>query len=79
MVTFTNRGTMTDKALPSPAPETVPALKLDTYERARNAAPSWDVYYLEREWRGWITEPPRNADAAFVGFCRKWFERNGRA
>lgn len=79
MVTFTNRGTMLEAALPSPSEETVPPLKPDTYERAREAAPSWDIYYLEREWRGWITEPPRNADAAFIGFCRKWFERNGRA
>ncbi|SNT76843.1 hypothetical protein SAMN05444959_1321, partial [Paracoccus seriniphilus] len=38
----------------------------------------WDVHYLEREWRDWIFEPPRDADGAFVGFCRKWFEKRGR-
>ncbi len=50
----------------------------DTYEQARQAAPGWDVYHLELEWRDWITEAPRNADAAFLGFCRKWFEKRGR-
>jgi hypothetical protein len=48
------------------------------YERAREAAPGWDVYFLEHEWRMWMEEPPRDADAAFAGFCRKWFERRGR-
>jgi hypothetical protein len=33
---------------------------------------------LESEWREWIVEPPRDADAAFIGFCRKWFEKRGR-
>ncbi len=50
----------------------------DGYEDARVAAPGWDVYYLEQEWREWITEPPRDVDAAFVGFCRKWFEKRGQ-
>lgn len=54
-------------------------LRNDTYEHARIVAPSWDVYHMEREWRAWITESPRDPDAAFVGFCRKWFERRGRA
>ena len=74
MVIFTNRGTM------SPAPPgltLVSPLHAETYESARAAAPGWDVYYLEREWREWIVEPPRDADAAFVGFCRKWFEKRG--
>ncbi len=39
------------------------------YEAARAAAPGWDVYRLEQEWREWMTEPPRNSDAAFAGFC----------
>ena len=75
MVIFTNRGTM---ALVGPADGHVPPLKSDTYERARQAAPGWDIYHLEREWREWIIEPPRDADGAFIGFCRKWFERRGR-
>jgi Replication initiator protein A len=49
----------------------------DGYEDAKLVAPGWDVYYLEREWREWITETPRDVDAVFVGFCRKWYERRG--
>ena len=54
-------------------------LNPDTYHDARIVAPGWDVYELEREWREWITEPPRNPDAAFIGFCRKWVGKRGKA
>jgi hypothetical protein len=54
-------------------------LKPETLENARKCAPSWDIHYLEQEWRMWMSEPPRNPDAAFIGFCKKWFERKGRA
>jgi len=75
MVVFTNRGTMA----PTPVGDSrVPPLKPETYDQARKAAPGWDVRYLEGEWREWIVEPPRDADAAFIGFCRKWFEKRGR-
>jgi plasmid replication initiation protein len=74
MVVFTNRGTMTPMSLPDLAG----GLKPDTYDRARQAAPGWDVRYLEAEWRDWIVEPPRDPDAAFIGFCRKWFDKRGR-
>ena len=53
-------------------------LKDETYERAREAAPGWDIRTLEQEWREWMSEAPRNADGAFIGFCRKWFEKRGR-
>ena len=53
-------------------------LSSTAYERGREAAPGWDIYFLEQEWRLWMDEPPRDPDAAFVGFCRKWFERRGR-
>ncbi|MEO0569301.1 MAG: replication initiator protein A [Pseudomonadota bacterium] len=53
-------------------------LKAETYERAKEAALGWDVHYLETEWRDWMTEPPRSPDGAFIGFCRKWFEKRGR-
>jgi hypothetical protein len=56
----------------------IPFLKPETLEKARMAAPEWDVYALENEWRTWITEPPRSPDAAFIGFCKKWFEKRGR-
>ncbi|MEM9670803.1 MAG: replication initiator protein A, partial [Pseudomonadota bacterium] len=57
-------------------------LKPETFEAARQAAPGWDVYVIEQEWRGWVMslleqgmEPPRNPDSAFIGFCRKWAAR----
>ena len=76
MVVFTNRGTMGSNA--AVIESSIPPLKQQTYEEAKAAAPGWDIYYLEQEWRGWIIEPPRDADRAFVGFCRKWYEKRGR-
>jgi plasmid replication initiation protein len=77
-VTFTNRGTLlaSDVVHAEPLPRV--RLSADAHAKAKEAAPGWDVYVLEQEWRGWMTEAPRNSDAAFVGFCRKWFERRGR-
>jgi plasmid replication initiation protein len=75
MVIFTNRGNMASGAL---LDDRVPALRSSTYERARAVAPGWDVYHLEAEWRDWIVEPPQDADGAFIGFCRKWFEKRGQ-
>ena len=72
IVAFANRGTM------FAGRGDVPALKPETYSEARAEAPGWDVHALESEWRDWIVEPPRQADRAFVGFCRKWFVRHGR-
>ncbi len=74
MIVFTNRGTV---AKQNERIEYRGTISADGYHDGRIAAPGWDVYYLEREWREWITEPPRDIDAAFVGFCRKWFERRG--
>lgn len=75
MVIFRSRGSV---PLPLAAPSVqVGPLDPETYHDARHAAPGWDVYYLEREWRDWITEAPRDIDAEFVGFCRKWFEKRG--
>lgn len=67
MVVFTNRGTMSPAQL---VEGSIPPLQSDTYEEARHAAPGWDVRFLEREWRDWCVEPPRNADRAFIGFCQ---------
>jgi plasmid replication initiation protein len=75
---FRNRGTVRTRRTEDSAgdgPRIV--LDLETYELAREAAPGWDVYYLEREWRDWITEAPRNPDRAFIGFCRKWYDKRG--
>jgi replication initiator protein len=50
-------------------------LKTDTYEKAKAAAPGWDIYVLEAEWKEWGSQqpdwPPKNPDGAFIGFCRK--------
>ena len=51
-----------------------PFLKPETYEKAKTAAPGWDIYILEQQWREWVAtkeEPPKRPDAAFVAFCRK--------
>jgi plasmid replication initiation protein len=78
MVTFRNRGSVCP-ALPEESEVGVAPLRTSTYEQAREAAPGWDVYNIEREWREWLTEPPRNPDAAFLGFCRKWYAKRGPA
>ena len=81
MVQFTKRAKAgqggTQSILPIGGMNTVPQLKGDTMLEAKRAAPGWDVYHLENEWRAWIKEPPRHPDKAFIGFCRKWFDRNG--
>lgn len=49
------------------------ALRPETYEKAKQVAPGFDVYALEQHWLEWIakkTEPPKNPDRAFIGFCR---------
>ena len=56
----------------------IPSLAPEVYEMARQTAPGWDVRVIEAEWRAWAREVPRNAEMAFLGFCRKWFERRGR-
>ena len=49
-------------------------LRSETYEKARAAAPGFDVYALEQDWREWIARKgklPKNPDSAFIGFCRR--------
>ena len=77
MVTFTNRN------LKPPVSERQSGflfLKPETFTKAKAAAPGWDVYRLEQEWREWSAkkEPPKRPDAAFVAFCRKRFQTQGR-
>jgi len=79
MVTFRNRGSMA-AALPSSAWEG--HLDPDAYSEAREAAPSWDVHYLEREWRRWLGAneiEPKVPARHFAKFCQSWFEKRGRA
>jgi hypothetical protein len=60
---------------PSSASASIPIwLPTTAYEKAKKAAPGYDVYVLEREWREWIGKTgkkPDNAEAAFIAFCRK--------
>lgn len=60
----------------------IPPLDPETYHDARTVAPGWDVHHLEQQWRDWVeiagAEPPRDPDAAFIGFCKSWFNKRGR-
>lgn len=77
MVTSRSRGTVPVAEI---AIEQIPLRGLDpeAYSLARNAAPGWDVYHIEKEWRNWITEAPRDPEAAFIAFCAKWYALRGR-
>lgn len=82
IVIFANRGTIPPSTGTPSLGTDVRELLPDTYHAARLEAPGWDAYELERQWRSWLemsdVEPPRNPEAAFLGFCRKWFARKGR-
>jgi hypothetical protein len=57
-------------------------VKLSTidYERAREAAPGWDIYHLESEWREWYEKTgkiPDKPGKAFVGFCKQRYRKQG--
>ena len=57
-------------------------LSADTLEKARDVAPTWDISILVEEWRAYSAKqqtPPKNADAAFLGFCKSWYKNRGRA
>ncbi len=58
------------------------ALRLPTsaYEQAKKVAPGLDVYYLETEWRNWLTNKPwpNNPAGSFIGFCRSKYQGKGR-
>jgi plasmid replication initiation protein len=73
-ITFTSRRTSAGEGNVR-----LPRLSPEAFEKAKRAAPGWDVYYLENQWREWITgkEKPKNPDAAFIAFCRKKYQRKG--
>ncbi len=79
MVEFKSRGWDN-----TPSPQVTDSIRLDpeAYHDARTAAPGWDIYHLEQEWRNWMADydvaPTKNPSKAFIGFCRKWFEKRGR-
>ncbi len=73
VVLFTNRdGKWVERPLPSDG-ETLPALPEEAYDEGRAAAPGYDIYALERDWREWWVRSGKkkvdNPAAAFVGFC----------
>ncbi len=80
MIIFDNRGTM--DPLASDLIDDQTRLGSDAHEKARAAAPGWDVHYLEQTWRSWMADggldAPRDPEKAFIGFCSKWFEKRGR-
>lgn len=80
MVVFKNRGNM--ETLAPDAVNDPIRLGSEVHEKARAAAPGWDVHYLEQAWRNWMADggldAPRDPEKAFLGFCAKWFEKRGR-
>ena len=81
MVVFSNRNTVRPAAAAVPIWIEDIRLDPDTYEAAREAAPGWDPYHIEAEWKTWLAAghkpPPRKPDLAFVAFCARFFERRG--
>lgn len=75
-IIFRNKGTMHKKS--HDGQEFFVFLSSDAPAQARKVAPGWDIHYLEQEWRNWMKAAPQNPDAAFIGFCKKWFEKRGR-
>ncbi|WP_282048371.1 replication initiator protein A [Sulfitobacter mediterraneus] len=82
MVIFRNRQADQVIELDRPSELCTVSLSPSTYAAAREVAPGWDIYALETEWRAWMQDggldAPKDADKAFTGFCRKWFEKRGR-
>ena len=75
VVTFVNKGTVRSKQ--KSAVEIRP-LNSEVYDEVRRVAPGWDPKYLEQEWRNWSSSIPDNPEAAFIGFSKNKFEREGR-
>ena len=76
-VIFTNKGTMIQEKKPAFTGHMPQA----GYEAAREAAPGWDVYQLEQEWRNWISSKEaevKNPARHFEKFCASWFKKRGR-
>ena len=50
-------------------------LRTVTYDKVKALASGWDIYALEAEWKQWGSQqkawPPKNPDAAFLGFCKQ--------
>jgi plasmid replication initiation protein len=75
IVEFTNRSVQKREL----EQQSFPVIDPETYNDARIVAPSYDVYYLEQEWRNWWVDsgrpPLQDADKAFIGFCKARYEK----
>lgn len=70
-----------EKAAPPPLREPVHFLRLSTvtYEKAKQVAPGYDIYELEKQWRDFNAGREaeiRRPDAAFIAFCKTHSGRN---
>ena len=80
-VRFTNRRAAKAKARPisNDLFDRDPRLKSDSFEKARAAAPGYDIHGLFQEWVCWWRDSGspelKSPDAAFISFCRKRHER----
>lgn len=78
-VCFTSRNALRDTKVEKAE---LPLLDTETYHDARIVAPGLDVYALEQEWRLFWVDSGRpelkDADAAFVGFCKRRYDRSSR-
>lgn len=78
-VLFQSRGTVPSKRLPEGG--TLGPIDSRSYDAAREAAPGWDIYHLEQEWREWcgkLKADPKRPGSHFVKFCKTWHEKRGR-
>lgn len=69
-----------NRKLWQPKPEVrYPLLSPEAYHDAKQVAPTYDVYYLEHEWRDWWVDSGmpelHSPGKAFVQFCRKRYQR----
>lgn len=83
MVLFANRNTMKlgNNSAGDDAEPWEGRLGGDVFDDIRNAAPGWDPYYLEGEWRRWVGAEeiqPKHPERHFVKFAKSWFEKRGR-
>ncbi|MEO1643537.1 MAG: replication initiator protein A [Chloroflexota bacterium] len=80
-VTFTNRNSMRGhREFEKAIIEGNITLSSDIYSKAREAAPGYDVHYLEQEWLSFWEDSGKpkmhHADAAFIAFCHRRYKRN---
>ena len=71
VVIFRNRRSKKQMAV---EPDNIGTLPTWSFEKAKEAAPRYDIYALEQEFRAWARNKPKprkGYGAAFVGFCKQ--------